>query len=307
MRALLLVLACGVVGCDADKPASRDTPTPSAPALPALTPDDVCKAFAALPTPGHVTVIAASATENAIEPTADGTAMTAQVAELRAETGPVENGQRRIAGITLTRELTLKHDGTAWSVASEKGVSRSEIFYIRKTPDHDPRTLFGAQVVERYGPKGGKACALPQGHTGPKVTSAEICTAFLSRAPTKDVTTIAVAAKPGFTRPEQGETRDPPTLAEGQAAATVTELRVESDAPASGTRKHHLVTATQNVVLERAADGWTIASTQPVFRGEFLQANEPVDAAPSKVFADDELLERYRPRVGTACTLPKTP
>lgn len=28
-------------------------------------------------------------------------------------------------------------------------------------PDQDPRKLFGAQVIERYGPKGGTVCELP--------------------------------------------------------------------------------------------------------------------------------------------------
>lgn len=307
MRVSSLVLVLALVGCDADKPAADAALSAPAPSLPALTPEEVCQAFVELPTPSHVVIIAASATHNAIAPRADGTGMTAKVVELRAESGAVENGQRRIDGITLTRELTLKHDGAKWSVVGDKGVSRSEIFYVRKTPDHDPRTLFGAQVVERYGPKGGTACALPQGHTGPKVTSAEICAAFLARAPGPGVTRLAVSASPGFSRPEQGEAKEPPPLGAAQAGATVTELRVRSDAASGGTRKHRLLSTTQNVVLERADAGWTIATTQPVFEGEYLQANEPAAVAPRDVFADDETMEHYRPRRGTACTLPKAP
>ncbi|MBC8071408.1 MAG: hypothetical protein IAG13_23985 [Deltaproteobacteria bacterium] len=121
---------------------------------------EVCKAFATLPVPPDVVTIAASATEGAIEPTADGTGMNAQVVELRAESGPVTNGKRRIDGITLVRELVLRNDGGGWSVVTERSSSRSEIFYVHKTPEHDPRKLFGAQIVERYGPKGGLPCEL---------------------------------------------------------------------------------------------------------------------------------------------------
>lgn len=161
-RAMGLLVCC--LACDAkpepaaDKSVVVDTKTTSA-AKP--TGAQVCKAFATLPTPPDVVTIAASATEGAIEPTADGSGMNAQIVELRAESGPVENGRRRIDGITLVRELVLRDEGGTWKVVTDRSSSRSEIFYVHKTPEHDPRTLFGAQIVERYGPKGGVACELP--------------------------------------------------------------------------------------------------------------------------------------------------
>jgi hypothetical protein len=155
-------LAC----CDAKPEPAKDAPSSlgvsAAAALAKPSGTEVCKAFLALPTPPDIVMIAASATEGAIEPTADGTGMNAQIVELRAESGPVEHGQRRIDGITLMRELVLHREGDTWSVATDRSSSRSEIFYVYKTPEHDPRKLFGAQIVERYGPKGGVPCELPK-------------------------------------------------------------------------------------------------------------------------------------------------
>jgi hypothetical protein len=163
VRILRLAVVCACLGCDAGagEPADSATAKASAPSEPTLEPADVCAAWSTLEVPPHVAVIAASATKGAIAPAPDGSGMTGQVVELRAESGAIENGQKRIDGIGLTRKFTLKHDGTSWTVVDQKVVSRDEIFYLRKAPDQDPRKLFGAQVIERYGPKGGTACQLP--------------------------------------------------------------------------------------------------------------------------------------------------
>jgi hypothetical protein len=151
-----------VVGCDAGAPAPADAPAKAAaPEPPTLTGADVCKAWRTVEVPPHVVVIAASATEGAIRPAHGKSAMVGQIVELRAESGAVEDGKKRIDGIGLTREFELTHDGTAWAIADQKVVSRDEIFVLRKGPDEDPRKLFGAQVIERYGPKGGTPCELP--------------------------------------------------------------------------------------------------------------------------------------------------
>jgi hypothetical protein len=150
-----------VLGCDGSTPADTGTASTQAPAKPTLTGADVCKAWSALEVPPHVAVIAASATQGAIAAAPDGGGMTGQVVELRAESGAIEDGQKRIDGIGLTRKFTMTHDGTTWTIVDQKVVARDEIFYLRKAPDQDPRKLFGAQVIERYGPKGGTACELP--------------------------------------------------------------------------------------------------------------------------------------------------
>jgi hypothetical protein len=135
------------------------------------------------------------------------------------------------------------------------------------------------------------------------VTSAEICAAIFEAPLPDGVTRLAASASPGFTRPEQGEARDPPPLAGEQAGATVTELLVRSDSAGDGTRKHRLVTATRNVVLDRSASGWAVAASQPAFEGEFLSAERPAAVAPNEVFDDEKLLARYRPRRGTPCAI----
>jgi hypothetical protein len=163
VRILRIAVLLGCIGCDgnAGQPADSGAAKAATPTEPVLGPADVCAAWSTLEVPPHVAVIAASATQGAIASAPDGAGMTGQVVELRAESGAIENGQKRIDGIGLTRKFTLKHDGKAWTVVDQKVVSRDEIFYLRKAPDQDPRKLFGAQVIERYGPKGGTACALP--------------------------------------------------------------------------------------------------------------------------------------------------
>lgn len=250
----------------------------------------MCKAFVAVPTPPHIVTIAASATESAIEPTPDGTGMKADVFELRAESGPVENGQRRIDGITVIRELVLKHDGKAWSITSDKATSRSEIFYVHKTADHNPRKLFGAQVIERYGPKGGTPCELPPPPPETSASGAEICAAFFASADAKAHELLAVSAAPGFTAPQVKGEQDPPALAEGQAPATIRVLRIEDGSK--------LVTATSNLVLAKEGAAWKVAGTQPVFSGEIASGS-------AEALRDKELVERNKPGRGTACELPK--
>lgn len=163
VRTLRLAVLVVCIGCDRDGGAAADAgPAKAAtPSPPTLAPADVCAAWSTLEVPPHVVVIAASATQGAIAPAPDGKGMTGQVVELRAESGAIENGQKRIDGIGLTRKFTLEHDGAAWTIVDQKVVSRDEIFYLRKAPDQDPRKLFGTQVIERYGPKGGTACPLP--------------------------------------------------------------------------------------------------------------------------------------------------
>jgi len=162
VRPLRIAVLFASIGCDGNAaPADSGTAKAAEPSQPTLEPADVCKAWAQLEVPPHVVVIAASATKGAIAAAPDGAGMTGQVVELRAESGAIENGQKRIDGIGLTRKFTLRHDGTAWAVVDQKVVSRDEIFYLRKAPDQDPRKLFGTQVVERYGPKGGTACEVP--------------------------------------------------------------------------------------------------------------------------------------------------
>lgn len=310
LRGTLLV-TIALVACDA-KPETPPAPTVTleagAAARPAGAPttDEVCKAYLTLSTPPHVIPIAASATEGAIKPAADGSGMKAQIVELRAETGPVENGQRRIDGISLTRELTLRNDGGTWTVIAESGTSRSELFYLHKTPDHDPRKLFGASVIERYGPKGGTACTLPSAPSQPSATSAEICAAFHASEGAKARTVLAANAVVGFTAPEQGEDRNTPALAEGQAAATIYQLGVESKAGEAEV-EHSLVTRAENLVLAREGSSWKVASTQLVFTGEFLRAKRPPEVDARAVFDDAETLARYRPTRGTACPPPAPP
>jgi hypothetical protein len=162
VRTLRLAVLLACLGCDGNAaPADSGSAKATTPSEPTLTPADVCKAWASVEVPPHVVVIAASATQGAIAKASDGDGMTGQVVELRAESGAIENGQKRIDGIGLTRKFTLKHDGTAWTIAEQKVVARDEIFYLRKAPDQDPRKLFGTQVIERYGPKGGTPCEVP--------------------------------------------------------------------------------------------------------------------------------------------------
>jgi hypothetical protein len=307
-RATVLI-ATTLLACDAEpeQPPAPITIKSGAAARPAGAPstDDVCKAYLTLSAPPHVIAIAASATEGAIKPAPDGSGMKAQIVELRAETGPVENGKRRIDGISLTRELTLRNDGGTWTVINESDTSRSELFYLHKTPDHDPRTLFGASVIERYGPKGGTPCALPTAPSLPSATSAEICAAFYASDAAKAHTVLVANATVGFTAPEQGEDRNPPTLGEGQAAATIHALRVEST-PAEGKLQHALVTRTENLVLAREGAAWKVASTQLVFRGEYLRDETPPDGDARAVFDDAETLAKYKPTHGTTCTPPTT-
>ena len=162
VRNLRLAVLLAGLACDGNAaPADSGDTKAATPSEPTLTPADVCKAWASVEVPPHVVVIAASATQGAIAKAPEGDGMSGQVVELRAESGAIENGQKRIDGIGLTRKFTLKHDGTAWTIADQKVVARDEIFYLRKAPDQDPRKLFGAQVIERYGPKGGTPCAVP--------------------------------------------------------------------------------------------------------------------------------------------------
>lgn len=302
------VIASALVGCDAKPEAPPPTVTleAGAAAHPTGAPstDDVCKAYLALPPDPNVVPIAASATEGAIRLTADGGGMKAQIVELRAEAGPIENGQRRIDGISVTRELTLRNDG-AWTVVAESSSSRSELFYVHKTPDHDPRKLFGASVIERYGPKGGTACALPTPPSKPSATGAEICAAFFASEAAKAYPLLIANAVVGFTAPEQGEDRNPPPLGAGQTGATIYQLRVESKASA-GKVEHALVTRAENLVLARDGSAWRVASTQLVFTGEFLEATRPPEIDARKVF-DAEILAQYRPTRGTPCTMPTSP
>lgn len=288
MTALVVCIGCDTK--DDGKPAAEGPSAPSAATLPSLSGAEVCKLFVAVPTPPHIVTIAASATESAIEPTADGTGMKAQVFELRAESGPVENGQRRIDGITVIRELVLKHDGTTWSIASDKSTSRSEIFYVHKTADHNPRKLFGAQVIDRYGPKGGTPCELPPPPAEPSASGAEICAAFLASADAKQHELLAVTAAPGFTAPEVKGEKDPPALADGQAPATIRQLRIEDGAK--------LVTTTDNFVLAKEGATWQVARSQLVFRGEIASGS-------AAALRDAELVARNKPGRGTACELPK--
>lgn len=289
MTAFVLQVACDAKDDEATA-AGPSAPSAAAPALPSLSGADVCKAFVAVPTPPHIVTIAASATESAIEPTPDGTGMKADVFELRAESGPIENGQRRIDGITVIRELVLKHDGKAWSIASDKATSRSEIFYVHKTADHNPRKLFGAQVIERYGPKGGTPCELPPPPAEPNASGAEICAAFFASADAKAHEQLAVTAAPGFTAPQVKGEEDPPALAEGQASATLRALRIEDGSK--------LVTVTENLVLAKDGAAWKVVGNQPVFRGEIALGT-------ADALRDQALVERNRPGRGTACALPK--
>lgn len=310
MLRITVLVATTLVACDSEPAPAPEPITIKAggAARPEGAPstEDVCAAYLTLTSPPHVIPIAASATEGSIKPAPDGSGMRAQIIELRAETGPVENGQRRIDGIAINRDLTLRNDGSTWKVIAESSTSRSELFYLHKTPDHDPRTLFGASVIERYGPKGGTPCKLPTPASSPSATSAEICAAFFASEGGKAHPVLAASASVGFTAPTRGEDRNPPTLGEGQAAATIHQLFVESKA-AEGKMQHALMTRTENLVLARDGASWKVASTQLVFTGDYLHAETPPDADAREVFDDAETIEKYRPTLGTACTPPPSP
>jgi hypothetical protein len=61
-------------------------------------------------------------------------------------------------GFVHARRLTLTKDDAGWSVSKEDVTSHNEIFYVRRPVGDDPATLFGDQIMQRYGPKGGVAC-----------------------------------------------------------------------------------------------------------------------------------------------------
>jgi hypothetical protein len=145
-------------------------------------------------------------------------------------------------------------------------------------------------VIERYGPKGGTACELPPPPAEPSASGAEICAAYFASADAKQHELLYVSAAPGFTAPQVKGEKDPPALAEGQASATIRQLRIEHGAK--------LVTTTDNLVLAKDGAAWKVASSQPVFRGEIASGN-------ATALRDTELVERNKPGRGTACALPK--
>lgn len=156
MRRLLFASSL-LLACDAKKDTLPDAPTGADPvSLPSVA--DVCAAYRGVELPENVFVLSATVVEKGIKHTADKSAAVLEVTELRSESEPPEGERQMHRGFVQTRRLTLEPGDGAWSVKSEEQTARDRIFYVRRPLDEDPRNFFGAQIVERYGPKGGIDC-----------------------------------------------------------------------------------------------------------------------------------------------------
>ena len=156
MRRLLLTTLL-VLACDAKEPADEEAKLADAPPrLP--TPEEVCAVYKALPLPDNTFVLTATTTKLSIRSTFDGKGATAEISELRSESEPPEGDRQMHRGISVGRRLTMTLEGGRWAFSKEEETSRDRIFYVRRPVGDDPRNLFGAQVMERYGPKGGVVC-----------------------------------------------------------------------------------------------------------------------------------------------------
>lgn len=152
--AAVLLFACD--SKDSGEGEAAKTAQADAPVLP--SPQDVCSAYKAVPRPDNVFVISATTAPRSIKENFDKTAALADVTELRSESEPPDGERQMHKGFVHSRRLTLAKDGPSWKVTKEEVTSHNEIFYVRRPVGQDPRKLFGAQIIERYGPKGGVAC-----------------------------------------------------------------------------------------------------------------------------------------------------
>ncbi|MCR9161317.1 MAG: hypothetical protein ACE37F_12340 [Nannocystaceae bacterium] len=156
MRRLLLASSL-LLACDSKTESLPDAPTgPDPVGLP--TAADVCAAYKAVDLPQNVFVLSANLVEAGIKHTADKGAAVVEVTELRSESEPPEGERQMHRGFVQTRRLTLEPADTGWAVRNEEETSRDRIFYVRRPLGEDPRTFFGEQIVQRYGPKGGIDC-----------------------------------------------------------------------------------------------------------------------------------------------------
>lgn len=162
MRYLLLAPFL-LLACDSAPDILTDAPAQSEPvALPSVA--EVCTAYRAVELPENVFVLSATVVEKGIKHTVDKSGAVLEVTELRSESEPPEGERQMHRGFVQTRRLTLSRSDGGWTVSKEEQTARDRIFYVRRPLDEDPRNFFGAQIVERYGPKGGTDCmASPQG------------------------------------------------------------------------------------------------------------------------------------------------